>query len=149
MSIKNLILSAVALIGSNYCVEAQSAHCGNVEAQKKLMAQHPELQKSITQLEESMNNIDLSKLEKNHRGDYIIPLVYHVLHNYGSENISDAQIYSDVKHLNDNYNKKNADTSAVIPIFKPLIANVGFEFRLANKDPEGNCTNGIDRNTYL
>nr|MBP6314755.1 T9SS type A sorting domain-containing protein [Chitinophagaceae bacterium] len=149
MSIKNLFLSAVVLISTSYCVEAQSAHCGNVEAQKKLLAQHPELQKSIAQLEESMNNIDLSKLEKNHRGDYIIPLVYHVLHNYGSENITDAQIYSDVKHLNDNYNKKNADTSAVIPIFKPLITNVGFEFRLANKDPEGNCTNGIDRiHTY-
>ncbi|HMZ95407.1 MAG TPA: hypothetical protein PLD56_12880, partial [Chitinophagales bacterium] len=39
----------------------------------------------------------------------------------------------------------NTDTSAVVNAFKSNIANIGIEFRLAQKDPQGNCTNGIDR----
>ncbi len=153
MPIKKILFSLLAVSSMHFAAKSQDVHCGNVEAQKKILEKHPELIVPIQQMEEYLNNVDLSKLEKNRSGDYIIPLVYHVLHNYGSENISDEQIYSDVKALNENYNKKNADTSLVVAGFKPLIANVGFEFRLANKDPEGNCTNGIDRihtyKTYL
>ncbi|MCZ2141350.1 MAG: T9SS type A sorting domain-containing protein, partial [Bacteroidia bacterium] len=138
---------------SIHCTELKAQEqvrkCGSTEAETALLEKNPELVKPIKELENFLNQVDHSKLEKNKRGQYIIPIVYHVLHNYGTENISDAQIYSDVKNLNDNYNKRNADTSQVIPVFKPLIANVGYEFRLANKDPQGNCTNGIDRiNTY-
>ncbi|MBK6331007.1 MAG: hypothetical protein IPF62_10995 [Bacteroidetes bacterium] len=96
-----------------------------------------------------MNQLDVTKLEKTKEAIMLFLWFYHVLHNYGLENISDAQIYSDVKALNDYFNKRNPDTVDVILPFKHLIANVGIEFKLANKDPEGNCTNGIDRiNTY-
>lgn len=125
--------------------KAQEHHCGSTEQEKQLLEKHPEYIPEIKRLEAELNNIDKSTLEKNHRGQYIIPIVYHILHNYGTENISDAQIQSDVKTLNERYNKKNADTSGIIPLFVPLIANVGIEFRLANKDPNGECTNGIDR----
>ncbi len=149
MSIKKFLLSFLALSSVSYATIAQDHHCGNVAAEKKLLEKNPHLIAPIKQLEEYLNNVDLSKLEKTRSGNYVINLVYHVLHNYGAENISDAQIYSDVKALNDNYNKRNADTSNVVSAFKNHIANVGFEFKLANRDPEGNCTNGIDRiNTY-
>lgn len=149
MSIKKLLCTLLALTSMQWVSNAQDAHCGNVQAQKDLMHKHPELVIPIQQLEAAMNQLDVTKLEKNKRGNYVVPLVYHVLHNYGLENISDAQIYSDVKALNDYFNKRNPDTVDVILPFKHLIANVGIEFKLANKDPEGNCTNGIDRiNTY-
>lgn len=39
----------------------------------------------------------------------------------------------------------NADTISIVNEFKGLAADVGFEFRLATKDENGNCTNGITR----
>jgi hypothetical protein len=78
---------------------------------------------------------------------YTIPVVFHVLHIGGAENISDAQIHSAVSILTRDYNKLNADTAVVVPQFKNLIGDVKFEFKLATKDPLGNCTNGIVRHT--
>lgn len=76
---------------------------------------------------------------------YVIPVVFHVIHNYGSENISDAQIYDEMQTLKVNYQGLRNDTAAVYYTFKPIIADVQIEFRLAQIDPNGNCTNGIDR----
>ena len=84
---------------------------------------------------------------KNNRGGsvYIVPIVFHVLHLGGAENISDAQIIDAVAILNRDYRKLNADTSATIAAFKPIAADVEFEFRLAQRDALGNCVNGITR----
>jgi hypothetical protein len=76
---------------------------------------------------------------------YIIPVVFHVLHQGGTENISDAQILDAMRILNEDYNKQNADTIDVIPYYQNNIADMQVEFRLANLDPDGNATNGIDR----
>ncbi|MCW3103262.1 MAG: hypothetical protein JWO09_1702 [Bacteroidetes bacterium] len=76
---------------------------------------------------------------------YTIPVVFHILHQNGPENISDAQILDQVRILNEDYRKLNADISAVVPSFTGVTADCEIEFRLAKKDPSGNCTNGIDR----
>lgn len=75
---------------------------------------------------------------------YTIPVVFHIIHEYGSEDISDAQVQDEVDILNEDYNKLNADTASVIPPFQPLIADVKIQFKLARIDPWGNCTNGIE-----
>ncbi len=61
---------------------------------------------------------------------YVIPVVVHVLHLGGAENISDAQIQDGLRILNDDYNKRNADTANIIAPFRSIAANVGIEFRL-------------------
>lgn len=76
---------------------------------------------------------------------YTIPVVFHILHTGGVENISDAQIQDAMAILNRDFNKQNADTVNVVPAFKPLIGNAGIHFQLATRDPNGNCTNGIIR----
>jgi len=75
----------------------------------------------------------------------IIPVVFHVVHNYGAENISKEQILDAIRILNEDYRKLNADTSDIIPEFKAIAADSRIEFRLAKIDPNGNCTDGIDR----
>lgn len=80
--------------------------------------------------------------------DVTIPIVVHVLHAGGAENISDRQINSAIDQLNTTYQKLNADTAQTIPLFRPIAASVGFRFRLAKIDPNGNCTTGITRH-YL
>lgn len=76
---------------------------------------------------------------------YVIPVVFHVIHNHGQENIADEQLYDAIRVLNEDYNKQNPDTGLVRPEFQGIIGDVGIEFRLARRDPEGNCTNGITR----
>lgn len=81
---------------------------------------------------------------------YVIPLVFHIMHNYGDEYISKAQILSAVNAMNEYYQKLNADTSQVVQQFKSIIGDAKIEFRLARIDPNGNCTDGITRTqTYL
>ena len=75
----------------------------------------------------------------------IIPVVFHILHLEGPENISDDQVYDQMEILNRDYNKLNADTVVVVNGFDTIVANVKLEFRLATKDFLGNCTNGIER----
>jgi PKD repeat protein len=69
----------------------------------------------------------------------IIPVVVHVIHFGGTENISDAQIQSQITILNEDFRKiggSNGDGNGV---------DTEIEFCLAKKDPNGKCTNGIVR----
>jgi len=76
---------------------------------------------------------------------YTIPIVFHIIHMNGVENISDAQIQDAVVQLNIDYQKLNPDTAAATPPFDTIIGNPRIIFRLAQKDYFGNCTNGIER----
>ncbi len=76
---------------------------------------------------------------------YTIPIVFHVMHNYGGENISRQQILDAVEVLNQSFQKLNSDTVDVISTFQPVFANCQIQFRLATIDPNGNCTDGITR----
>ena len=74
-----------------------------------------------------------------------IPVVFHVLHNQGIENISDEQIINAVAILNRDYRKQNADTATVHPDFLGLPFDSEIEFVLATKAPDGTCFKGITR----
>ena len=71
--------------------------------------------------------------------------MFHVVHEYGPENIKDAQLVDAIDVLNIDYRLKNSDTSQVLAEFKQIYGDVRIEFRLAQIDPQGNCTNGINR----
>ncbi|RYM35477.1 T9SS type A sorting domain-containing protein [Brumimicrobium glaciale] len=78
---------------------------------------------------------------------YTVPVVFHIIHEGGSENISEDQIMNALQHLNDDYQKSNTQWSNVNANFLPIVADVEIEFKLAKLDGSGNCTNGITR-TY-
>jgi hypothetical protein len=116
----------------NAWFEANPEKKGEYEARRKqmlLLSQSPEWQNQ----------------QKTSATVYTIPVVFHVLHVGGSENISDAQIIDAVDILTRDFRKKNPDTVAIQTVFKNLAADVQIEFVLATKDPNGNCTNGIIR----
>lgn len=75
----------------------------------------------------------------------IVPVVFHIMHNTGSSNISDAQIEDAIRILNEDFRRLNPSAINTRDIFKSVAADVEIEFRLARKDPNGNCTNGIVR----
>lgn len=76
---------------------------------------------------------------------YTVAVVFHIIHDYGSENISDAQVFDAVRILNEDYRHMNADTNIIVSAFQNVADDAEIEFRLAQLDPNGNCTNGIDR----
>jgi PKD repeat protein len=76
---------------------------------------------------------------------YKIPVVFHVLHNGGEENISKEQIFNALEILNRDYRKQNADTINVVEEFKDIVADIEIEFVLATKAPNGTCFGGITR----
>ena len=76
---------------------------------------------------------------------YTIPVVFHILHLGGNENISNDQVYDAMRHMNEDFRKRNEDTAVIVPEFKTIAADCEIEFRLATIDPDGNCTNGIIR----
>ncbi len=76
-----------------------------------------------------------------------IPVIIHVLYNTAEQNISDAQILSQLAVLNEDYNRLNADTVMTPNVFKPLAGNAKISFCLARLDVKGRATTGIIR-TY-
>ncbi len=135
-------------------------HCGTDEQMHKVFAEHPELQAEFEAnqaLAEAQDAFDFQHGYQNANNArtngnssqtapaYIIPIVFHIIHDYGSENISDAQVLDEMRILNNDYRKLNADTTAIRAAFLGIAADAQIEFRLANIDPNGNCTNGIDR----
>lgn len=75
----------------------------------------------------------------------IIPVVFHVIHMNGEENIADEQIYDAMRIINSDYIATNVELDEVVPGFENVIGTADIEFRLARIDPDGGLTNGIDR----
>lgn len=128
-------------------------YCGTTEAMKKAFERDPELYKEYLKNEAELKEQDqkayANGYAENNRSAmppvYIIPVVFHILHQNGTENISDAQIFDQMRILNEDYRKLNADNANTVAAFTGISADCEIEFRLAQKDPSGNCTNGIDR----
>jgi PKD repeat protein len=76
---------------------------------------------------------------------FILPVVFHIIHDFGAENISDAQVFDALRILNEDFRKDNADTTLIDPDFIGVSADSRIQFQLASIDPNGNCTNGIER----
>jgi PKD repeat protein len=134
-----LFLSAQSLFAQ------EPKYCGTDAAMQQLLAAHPELVQSFIEQEQQYATSAAAKRGIQSVTVYTIPVVFHVLHQNGLENISDAQIFDAIDILNTDMRKLNADTISIIPRFKPLLSDIKIVFALAKLDPQGNCTNGIDR----
>ena len=65
-------------------------------------------------------------------GKVVIPVVVNVLYRTAAENISAAQIQSQIDVLNQDFNATNADFGSVPAMFSGVAANVGISFELAS-----------------
>lgn len=130
--------------------QSETKHCGSDEINLELLQQHPELLnnwiKKYQQQEQFINEYQyISAGERGGDTIYTIPVVVHIIHFDGTENISDAQVKNGIDILTRNYRKLNPDTVDIVPFFQPIAADMEIEFELAKLDPNGNCTNGINR----
>lgn len=122
--------------------------CHTYEMQDRLFEDDPELEKSSKVLSKQI--IERAKALENEgfRKDedpFIIPVVFHIIHENGPENISVAQVENGIQVMTDDFNANSFGIGSVLDAFADIIGEVGIEFRLAKIDPDGNCTNGIVR----
>ena len=79
-----------------------------------------------------------------------IPVVFHVIWHTSAENISDAQIASQIAVLNEDFRRLNADATSTPAAFAAVAADARLEFALAVRGPGCTPTTGITRhNTAL
>ena len=123
---------------------AQETHftCGSHTQMKKLYAENPGLEEDYKKL---LNRYKENRVINGKSTTVrVIPIVFHIVHEYGVENVTDQQIQDQMTILNEDFLKMNADTNIVIAPFDTIIGDAYIEFRLATLDPWGNCTNGIE-----
>lgn len=119
--------------------------CGTDRIHQENQIKNPELYKSQEDFKNEINKILESPkpLRLSSETIYTLPVVVHVIYNNtAGTNISDAQVFSQITVLNQDFRKQTGT-----PGFNsdPLGADTKIEFCLATRDPDGNPTNGIVR----
>ena len=145
---KKILLTGLILLAGLPSIYAQQhLPCGTDPMMQQALQNDPSLAARRAQLEQfTMQYVQQNQGQRT-AGTilYVIPVVFHVIHNYGPENISKAQILDGVEKMNMSFQNLFGDSMTVCSIFRPLIADVQVEFRLAQIDENGNCTDGITR----
>jgi PKD repeat protein len=144
-----LFVSLIFGIINNNLNSQNSHQCATEDHYQEQLKLHPELAQKRLDYDNAMQqfiaNQSANKISNNQVVTYVIPVVVHVIHQYGAENISDAQIEDQIRILNEDFQRNNSDSNNTPLPFRPLAGRLSVEFRLARKDPNGFCTNGIVR----
>ena len=119
--------------------------CGTMPVHERLLRTDPAYMSARIASENHAFGFAHNMLSGARTGVTVIPVVVHVVFNTAAQNISDAQIHSQITILNQDYRKTNSDVSKTPPVFTPLCGDARIEFQLASTDPSGNPTNGITR----
>ena len=145
MKLKNLIIIGLVAILTPFVVLAQNQrNCGTMQYMEQMKSQDPGYETRMEQIEQLTREIIQQGNQKTGMV-YTIPVVFHVLYNTSTLNISDARILAQLDVLNKDFARLNADASNTPSIFQSVAANTNIQFCLAQRDPNGNPTTGIVR----
>ncbi len=130
-----LMLTLISSIGMS------QRNCGSMDHLQLEMEKDPDRINRLNQIE----NHTLQWI-KTHKGDdtravITIPVVFHVVYRTSTENISAAQVQSQIDVLNEDFRRLNSDADNTWS----QAADAEIEFCLASVDPSGNSTDGITR----
>ena len=145
---KKLSLVIVVLLNV-FFANAQQRNCGTMQHLDEIRQRDPGVDNRM-----DVENLDIKHWISNNTSSsksmpniITIPVVVHVIYKNSSQNISDAQIFSQIDILNEDFRMNNSDASSVPSAFAGAAADCEIEFCLAVRDPNGNVTTGITR-TY-
>ncbi len=136
---KKILLSAALLMSLISCNKEENSAtqetaslshrgCASHEVLQEQMRQNPELAIKMNEIESFTERaIQEGRLVN---GKIQIPVVVNVLYRTTAENISQAQIQSQIDALNKDFNALNSDFSKVPSTFSGVKANVGVSFVL-------------------
>ena len=148
---KCAILLLIGCITAHLCF-AQNGNFRELEPQSNATTDFYR-QKLSDQVMKQLNKIDWGHVDRTTAPGsvlYTVPVVVHVLHNYGVELVPDSAIVTMISEINSYFLKTRPDTANIIDKYKSIAANTQIAFKLATIDPNGNQTKGIDHiATYL
>lgn len=139
-----LLLAALSPLVSMAQSDVGPYWCGHNHAEEQALKNHPDILMHREELKRFIDDYNSKKSSADDTTVYYIPTVFHIIHEYGTENISDDQVKSCIETMNKDFNAENNDVNQVVPEFANLVGNSKIRFRLATKDVMGNCTNGIE-----
>jgi len=144
---RTIVISSLSAILGLYAssVIAQEFECGAAEVNNSIIASDIEKQALVEQLNREAEEYTALHYGERAGGIKVIPIVFHVIHNYGSENLSKATILNALDQMNNEFRGQNVNISNIVSDFQGIFADSEIEFRLAKLDPQGNCTDGITR----
>lgn len=137
---KKILLTAIVVLSMLSCqsdnsetadLSAKSVAmraCASDDVLKSKMAADPTLAIKMNQIEAFTQQALLTGRIVN--GKIQIPVIVNVLYRTTSENISTAQIQSQIDILNEDFNAQNSDFNSVPALFSGVKANVGISFVL-------------------
>lgn len=146
-------ISAFLLIGSSSA--QQNSWCASMDVLHQQMANDPttklQYDNYIQYCKDNEFNYRLNDFNRGISDTIYIPVVFHIIHNgdvigaSGGENISDAQILSQMDAFNKYFSMTNENAADIPAEFKPFATATKIRFCLAITDPSGNPTTGIIR----
>lgn len=116
--------------------------CGSAEKLQKQLATNPNQQGLHQQIEQK---IVKWKEKRNSTNNITIPVVFHVVYKNNTEDISQAQILSQLEVINEDFRRQNIDAINTPAEFASVAADTEINFCLAQRTPENNITSGITR----
>lgn len=129
--------------------------CGTDALYNKLKKEDPTIKEAELKLIEAIRDAIAKEkasgllFGKTTATTYDVPIVVHVIHDYGAEYLSDDAIFEAVAYWDKVFNAENLDTADVITPFKKYVGNPQIHLRLATIDPSGKPTKGITRRQSL
>src|SRR5829696_8057257 len=119
--------------------------CATMDVHRRLLSRFPSYAAARDEIENHALQYERHPEVAQRPGVTRIPVVVHVVWNTTQQNISDAQIRSQIDVLNRDFRRTNPDVNNTPAPFLPLTADARIEFFLANVDPNGAPTTGIIR----
>jgi len=116
-----------------------------MENHERLIQENPSYLNNLNQIEQFTQHVISNGTVDAQKAVITIPVVVHVLYNTTAQNISDAQIQSQINILNQDFRKLNADASSIPSTFTGVAADCELNFCLATVSPTGAATTGIVR----
>jgi hypothetical protein len=127
--------------------DSENHSCGTTQHMKYMIKKNPGLEQELKDIESKMQRwIEQSaNSRQSSLLPDVIPVVVHVLYSNAAENVSDQAIYNTIQALNEDYGRTAPDTGQTPAVWKPIAASTNIQFCLAQRDPSGAATNGIER----
>lgn len=119
--------------------------CGTMAVHHRLLERYPNFRQNLVNIESLVARRMVSGRAARAGAPTTIPVVVHVVYNTPSENISVAQIESEMEVLNKDYRATNPDKNETPAVWLGLAIDANIQFALASKDPSGEATTGITR----
>lgn len=147
--ILNFALGTLLLISATNFAQQTIQPCDTYAAIEQIFKQDPQLRINYEALKQNAKELArnnpqyLLEAKAAAATEYTIPVVFHILHTGGPENVSDAQCISALNQVNSDLAKLGSDASTVASPFNNHYIPSDIKLMLAKKDPNGNCTNGI------